>query len=346
MSLPRSLRHIIDEDLAAIRGELETLAPGSEVVLAGSLAFDEPWARTTTAGEWVLESDYDLYLLVPKLRRAAALRRDPRLRGLQDRLSTRAPVDPFVIWRPLLERGVVGMVGRSLHSGSFVDCRLDPRDLRANQARKALVRQRLLAPRETPERAGYQRVKAAVEALRAIILDRNPDLSPRALFSLRANQAWLNAWPEALPAVDRETLTALLSARLELGGPGPSEALLDRVGPWLDRFVHTEARRPLRPGHLGRPRSTELRAWAAWLRHGLLPVPGLDYDAALQAVLADPTAPRLAEDPSARAGFERRWRGLHLGPAPRGALLQAIDGALGNPTSGKGECYLVPRGSA
>ncbi len=350
MPLPPDLQRIIDEDLSRIREALERTAPAARLVLAGSLAFDEPWAWRGTDGGWVLESDYDLYLVVPSLAESLALSSAGSLRGLGATLGTRAPVDPYVVWKPLLDRGVVGMVGRWLDSGAFVDCALDPHSLRVNQARKALVRQRLLAPRETPERARYQRMKAAIEALRAVILGQDPAIGPRALFSLRANQRWLNSGSGALEEEDRATLAALLAARLELADPCPQRVPWEAVDRWLERFASVHA--PEISGgarRRGRPTTTTLRAWASWLRRGLPPRPGLDYDALLLAMLADPLCAELAERPAARAAFEQRWRHAILAPwlpRRRGALIRAVDGALGNPASARGERYLIPGGDA
>jgi hypothetical protein len=350
MPLPQALRDIIDEDLDRIRKELRHLAPNARLALAGSLAFDEPWARRGDDGSWVLESDYDLYLVVPSLRESRRLLRDPALQDLGTRLRTRATVDPFVLWTPLLERGWAGMAGRWLDDGRFVDCRLETRPLQVNQIRKALIRLRLLAPRETPERARYQRVKATLEALRALILLHTPELSPRSLFSLRANRRWLRDQPEALTAPHRDALVALLQARLDLEGPGPTDTLLRPLEPWVEEVAQASiqslqagARRPSLPS------STTARAWAGLLRHGLLPDPRLDYDAALIALLADPQCARLASDPDERAAFARRWRHLGLpAPLPRhpDRIIRAVDAALGNPTSGKGERYLIPRSAA
>jgi hypothetical protein len=346
MPLPPDLRAIIDDDLARLRAAAAELAPTAEPVLAGSMAFDEPWARRVEGG-WRLESDYDLYLLEPSPTRALRLSRSETLAGLGERVGTRAPVDVFVLWRPLLERGWAGMVGRSLEHGAFIDCRLEPRGLLVNQARKAMIRARLLAPRERPERSGYQIVKAAVEALRATVIARNPSINPTALFSLRANRRWLEAWPGALPSPHRATLESLLEARLELGAPELHAPLLQRCHAWLEHFAagmpELLAEAPeAGPG----PRGTSVRAWGGLLRQGLLPDPLLDYDRELTLLLADPDLPLLAGRGELRGGFEQRWR--HLAPAgwrPRrpGALLRAVDRALGNPTSAKGERFLLPR---
>lgn len=349
MPLPPELSAIIDQDLEAIGRELRGLEPRVELVLAGSLAFDEPWARRDPHGGWRIQSDYDLYLLTPSLRSALALVSDPKLTSLTQRLGTRAPVDPYVVWRPLLERGLVGMVGRSLEEGAFVQCRLDPHSLRVNQARKALLRRYLLAPREEPERRRYQLVKAAIEALRALILGLDPEVAPRALFSLRANQRWLRANPGVIPDQDRAQLDELLAARLDLEGTGPSEGLLHRVEAWLDRFAREQAAGTARVGPRARglPSTTTMRAWTNWLRHGLLPDPRVDYEVALMAILTDPLTARLAREPTLGDAFEQRWRHLRLAPwrppAPD-ALARAVDGALGNPMSAKGERYLVPSG--
>jgi hypothetical protein len=348
MSIPPELSAIIDEDLATIRAELRRLAPRTRLVLAGSLAFDEPWARRQAGGGWVLESDYDLYLVVPGLRQSLAIASSDALRELGPRLGTRAAVDPYVIWQPLLDRGLVGMVGRWLDDGTFVDCPLDPHALRVNQARKALLRQRLLAPRETPERARYQRTKAAIEALRAVILGHAPDISPRALFSLRANLRWLRSGAGTLDAEHRTTLESLLVARLDLSPTPPEPAPPAAIDAWLDGFAshHIEG---LADGQRrgGGPSTTTLRAWLSWLHHGLLPSPRVDYDTALLALLADPACASLAGNPEAQRAFETRWRHLSLAPwlpRPPGALIRAVDGALGNPMNAKGERYLDPRG--
>ena len=349
MSIPPELRAIIDEDLLAIRTELRGLAPGAEVVLAGSLAFDEPWARRDDEGNWVIESDYDLYLLVPSLRAVTGLARSARLRDMGRRLDTRAPVDPYVVWRPLVDRGLVGMVGRSLRSDAFMDCVLDPRTLMVNQARKAVLRHRLLAPREVPERVRYQRVKAAIEALRALILAAHPDTTPRAVFSMRANLRWLRCRPEALSSEDATLLTELVEARLQIDGAGPGERLMRRVETWLEHFASHGALAAIARGPSPRrhPSTTTARAWASWLRQGLLPDPRVDYDRALIEVLGDPLTPRLAGEPAAIAAFDSRWRHLRLAtwrPGHTGALVRAVDGALGNPMSAKGERYLMPQG--
>jgi len=348
MSIPPELRAIIDEDLLAIRTELRSLAPGAEIVLAGSIAFEEPWAWRNECGNWVIESDYDLYLLAPSLRAATGLARSTRLRDMGRRLGTRAPVDPYVIWRPLMDRGLVGMVGRSLRSDAFVDCVLDPRTLMVNQARKAVLRHRLLAPREPPERARYQRVKAAVEALRTLILAAHPDTTPRALFSMRANLRWLRSWPQALPPEDAALLTELIEARLQIDASRPSETLMRWVETWLEHFASQGALAAVARGPSPRPRpsTTTARAWASWLRQGLLPDPRVDYDRALIEVLGDPLTPRVAGEPAATAAFDRRWRHLCLAngrPGRSGALVRAVDGALGNPMSAKGERYLMPQ---
>jgi hypothetical protein len=347
MNLPPDLRAIIDEDLERIRAALQRQAPSARLALAGSLAFEEPEARRDERGGWSLQSDYDLYLVVPGLGECRRLLREPALKDLGTRLGTRAPVDPWVLWAPLLKRGWAGMVGRWLNDGSFVDCRLDRRSLRVNQARKSLLRQRLLAPRELPERARYQRVKAAIEALRAHILLHSPEPSLRALFSLEANLRWLRSHPATLGAAQRDALAALLEARLDLEGPGPQAAALQQIEPW----ILSEAQEQIRalrtsPRQSPLPSSTELRAWLGLLRHGLLPDPRLDYDAELLALLADPACPRLAGEPSAREAFGQHWRRLALpSPLPRGPerLTRAVDAALGNPVSGKAERFLIPR---
>lgn len=343
--LPASLRAILDEDLGRIRGELGRLAPDATLVLAGSLAFDEPWARRDGHGSWKLESDYDLYLVVPTLRRVRALRREEALRDLQLRLGTRAPVDPFVAWRPLVERGLTGMVGRDLASGAFVDCPLDPRTLRVNQLRKALLRTFLLAPRELPERASYQWIKAAIEALRAVILVHTPALSTRALFSVRANLRWLASHPGHLEPGDAGLLRPALEARLDLGADAPDAASMGALRAWLVHFARTRAQ-DLLPPHGARPTPTAAKAWLGMLSQGLVPDPRVDWDRTLLSLLADPLASRVADEPAQRATLEERYRHLALVPPLRqGALLRGLDGALGSPGSTKGERYLLPVGS-
>lgn len=344
MSIPHELRTIIDEDLSRIRAELARLAPSARIVLAGSLAFDEPWAWRDPGGRWVIESDYDLYLVLPGLAESLAIAKDSGLRDLGARLGTRATVDPYVIWQPLLDRGLVGMVGRWVDDDSFVDCQIDPWDLRVNQARKALIRQRLLAPREEPERARYQLVKAAIEALRSMLIGQHPQLSTRALFSLAANLRWLRSVPQGLAPEDRSLLQALLEQRLDPTRPAPGPESLERVRSWLDRWAQDH--RPTGgSSSRRRPSSATLRAWMSWLGHGLIPDPRLDYDTALVELLADPSCARLAGDLEAQRAFEGRWRNLGLAPwLPRrpGALIRAVDGALGNPLSTRGERYLDP----
>jgi predicted nucleotidyltransferase len=346
MPLPADLQAVIDEDLARVRAELADLVPRARVVLAGSHAFGEPWAWRDAGGGWVVESDYDLYLLVPSLHAALTLPRSKALLGLGERLGCRAPVDPFVLYEPLVERGLLGMVGRDLDSGRFVDCDLDPYALRINQLRKALLRQHLLAPREPADRARYQHLKAAIEALRALILWRHPHISPRALFSLRANLRWLRAGPGDLQPDEREDLAALLTQRLDLGGPGPDDALLRRCGRWVEGFAAQHAGALVQDGprpHAG-PSTTTIRAWLSCLRHGLLPRPGARLDEALVQLLADPLTPRVAHEPALVPTLEARYRHLIVAPWPArpGALLRALDDALGNPTSGKGERYILP----
>ncbi len=332
---------MIDADLAAVRRWAEGIAPTAEPVLAGSLAFDEPWAGRDGDG-WQIESDIDLYLLVPRLPAALRLARHLAGRDLQAELGTRMAVDPYVIWRPLLERGLVGMVGRFLDSGAFVPCRLDRHALWVNQARKALLRWHLLAPRETRDRARYQRVKAVVEALRASILRAEPAVDTQALFSLRANREWLAAGHGGFDDDVRVGLQALLDARLDPEGPGPTDAMLDALSAWLETFATTAATSAT-PRRLG---TTTARAWLSWLAHGLLPDPRVDYDRALIDLLADPLTPRLAADPSALPALDARWQHLVLAPwRPRKpeALARAVDGALRSPISTKGEGYLLPR---
>ncbi len=348
MPLPPALSAIIDEDLAQIRAVLGGAAPGAEIVLAGSLAFDEPWAQMGSDGRWVLESDYDLYLMVSGAGRSRSLARSPALRGLEAKLGLRAPVDLHVIWRPLFELGLVGMVGRRLDSGVFVDCALDPGRLQRNQTRKALLRLRLLAPRETQDRSRYQIVKASIEALRAAILQHSPELDPRDLFSLRANLRWLRAHPQALGPGDGAMLQDLLQARLDLGGPGPDDRLMAAAGAWLERFAAacSQARHPGTPGPPRPSARGALYPWLCCLRQGLIPDPRADFDAAILAVLADPVAARLAMEPGLGKEIEGRLRHLIItGWRPRrpGALLHALDAAMSNPMSAKGERHLFPR---
>ncbi len=325
---------------------LESMAPDAQIVLAGSLAFDEPWACRGADGGWKLESDYDLYLVMSNPLQALTLASDPALGRLGATLRTRAPVDPFVIWRPLVVRGLAGMVGRDLRDGTFVQCPLDRCTLRTNQLRKALLRSLILAPREQPDRARYQIVKAAIEALRAIILASTPDLSNQAVFSIHANLRWIRAHGHHLEAGDSELLGPLLGARLDLEGSGPSPALLLRTRAWLERFAQTRARQLL-PPRGGWPRPTAARSWLGLLGQRLVPDPRIDYDRALLELLADPLTARAAADPAERRQVEERWRHLWLvgfGPDRQGALLRALDHALGNPGSAKGERYLAPDG--
>lgn len=320
------LRHALDEDLRRLTAALDGLAPGGRAILAGSAAWDELCAWRAGAG-WEIASDLDLFLICTSPRQVLRLRHDPDLPALGRRLGLRLALDPTVLWRPLLDHGLQGLVGRDLRTGERVSWPGSIAALRINLARKCLLRGQLMAPREPGMRGWYQVVKAVTEGVRAAILLVEPDIRDHDLFSVRGDRAAL----ERLDFPGSDAARRVLDARLDPGGlvrsPAAEAAACSFLAAFrsevLPRLLEDPARRPAA--------STTARAWWSLLIHGLLPDPRVDYDQALTVLLTDPRLGAwIAEGWPRPDLFLAPWR-----PGGRRALGRALECALRNPLNAK-----------
>lgn len=322
------LGHLLAGDLRRLTAALAGVAPGTRAVLAGSAAWGEVGAWRV-GGSWEIASDLDLFLICRSFRRMIHLRRDPALPRLGCHLGLRLALDPTVLWQPLLDGGLQGLVGRDLRTGEQVCWPASVPALRLNLARKCLLRWRILAPREPGMKGWYQVVKAVTEGVRAEILLVEPCIQDHALFSLRANRAALDRLD--IPARDAARL--VLDARLDPGGLAATPTLESAAQAFLASFRAEVVPRMLADPARRPAGSTTARAWWSLLRHGLLPDPRVDYDRALTSLLADPELEDwLATDRALPDLYLAPWR-----PGARQALRRAVDGALRNPLNAKGD---------
>jgi hypothetical protein len=217
------IRARILADLEAISEILLEAVSQASIVLSGSLAHGEGRVGLDGMG---LESDYDLYVVVPRLLQARSLLR-ARSRCMQRLQSLMLPTDleVVVISSAVLGRGLTSVPGILLAGNNTVNPLLDyPTSFRGDRNLCRAYASLFGAFQKGADRGLLQ--KAVTNGFRAWLLHRTMEggsLHNEDCFSFRGNLIYLHKHPEALPEPWREMAESALLAGL--GNPSPHATL-------------------------------------------------------------------------------------------------------------------------
>lgn len=218
------IRARILADLEAVSEILLEAVSQASIVLSGSLAHGE--GRVGLDGMW-LESDYDLYIVVPRLLQVRSLLRT-RSRCVQRLQSLMLPTDLEVVVIPsaILRRGLTHVDGILLAGDRNINALLErPQSFPLGD--RALCNAYASLFRAFSEEGDLRCLQKAVTmGFRAWLLHRTMEggsLHNEDCFSFRGNLIYLHKHPEALPEPWREMAESALLAGL--GNPSPQATL-------------------------------------------------------------------------------------------------------------------------
>ena len=220
------LRDRVGSELGVLGRSLAELFPGSSILLTGSLFVGEGRVTENPDGP-CLSSDYDLFVVTPRLTDAIPLFARPKIDRLMAGLPRRcARAEIGLVWKPLLERHSTTVGGAVIAGPTLADLL---RELPAPRGFSALLTayRCLTAAPLHPEGYAELCASALIRAARAVLFAEKDGLPRRewiALFSVEIVGAKIADWAPIIgqDAVDTVRDAAAFLLGNNATGPDPA----------------------------------------------------------------------------------------------------------------------------